>query len=514
MLLLLVGFALVLTAFVSQPIEYLVAAFGIDDGFYYLEVPRNLVDGLGVTYDNRTYTNGFHPLRGAIGALMTLLVGTESEPLLRASTIFHALLILAGVLCLWKIGGRLKASTSGLVTASLLLVLSRMDLWLSPMESALQMALLFSLLWASLTWDLLASTRVGQNVLLGVALALLFLARLDTVFIVLTFLAAQAAIHLRERRSWASLRAPLVTGAVFSCVSAPYLISNLVYFGNIVPVSGIRKTGSGENPATALLEFAGRAINAVSSKVGMPSYVVGLAVATVSVAAIALCATRRGRPVVAAACRGWVVPAFAAGVVLRGAYLLAFVPEYRHVSWYWVPETVLVCLCVALSAALPLRLLARAWRPQRWLIYPAGLSLFIAGCVYQHRDAARLRDANLVAYRAALWAEKHIAQDRLFAMVDSGVFAFFSGRDVLPLNGLITDRATMEKIRSGRTAEVLNDFSVDYVVDYVAEGSVPPAAVVYESETVPDGTFAGKRLTILDLRLLPMEARRRLALAQ
>ena len=497
---------LVLIFFLVQPIKYLMAAFVIDDGLYYLEVARNIVLGNGVTYDNRTYTNGFHPLWGAISVLIALAGGTESSSLLRFAMIIQSLFVIVGLLCLWQIAKEIKIDKIGTVCAIILLFFLRLDLWLSTMESCTQMLLLLILVMVSLQQDLVCSIEKKKNVLLGILLALCFLARLDTIFIVISFLFVQTLTKIKKKFSFSSLTPPLITGTVFTLVSAPYLIANMIFFGSIMPVSGLKKTGRTGTLLTNAYSFFSNLLNCFAQKFNLPAsalYVIALG----GLAVLAwLCLHPRSRPGLACAFKRGILPAFALGIIVRGLYLLLFVEEYTKVPWYWVPEYV---ACVILSGIIISQfnhILQRKLFQKAFMLYGVVAVVFATGCAYLIYDAQIFENTNGIAYDTAAWASHNLPHDKLFAMYDSGVFAFFSNHDVIPLNGLITDRKTMEKLRSRRTGEVMRDFDVDYYVRYVDETiALPPHIVVYQSEKVPNGIFRNNKLTILNFKAYPQE---------
>jgi hypothetical protein len=90
-------------------------------------------------------------------------------------------------------------------------------------------------------------------------------------------------------------------------------------------------------------------------------------------------------------------------------------------------------------------------------------------------------------------------------MVDSGIFSFFSNFDVIPLNGLITDRPTMEKIQRGEYMQVMTGFEVDYLINYIkADNKIPEDIVLYRSEVISRGTYGGHRILIFNFKDHPV----------
>jgi hypothetical protein len=499
----------VMASFLVRPIDYLTAAFVIDDGLYYLEVPRNIVSGNGVTYDNRTSTNGFHPLWGGIGVVMAWATGGRTEALLRTALVIQAVLLIVGLLCLGRFAIDLGFAPLGTMAAILSLFLTRLDLYLSTMESALLTATILLLCAVSLRRDLLRSTKTSDSVLLGILLAAVFLSRLDAIFIVFAFLAVQAVSGIRGRTRLHAVLPAIKTGIVFTLVTAPYLIVNKVYFGSIVPVSGVKKTNVSSHLFDDIFALFNNMLAAAANKLGVATWVVGLGIAAVAILAVLTFLRPSGRSVLSSAGRGGVLAALAAGVLARGAYLLVFVDEYSRVPWYWVPEYVLAAVVVGIVVTSFVRRYRSAPISRPIVVFTVTAVVFVTGCVYLVKDASANQYSRLITYRTAIWVRDNIPKDKLLAMHDSGVLAYFSEHDVIPLNGLITDRPTMEKLRRGQYREVLDQFGVDYYVRLMDEDTaVPEGILVYRSATSDLGHDAGKQIFIIDYGSFPEQAAR------
>jgi hypothetical protein len=79
----------------------------------------------------------------------------------------------------------------------------------------------------------------------------------------------------------------------------------------------------------------------------------------------------------------------------------------------------------------------------------------------RHLDASRA---------VAVWARDHLPADAVYAMTDAGVFAYFSGRTTVNLDGLINNFRYQEYLRAGRLQDYLADKSVDYVYEQASYG--------------------------------------------
>ena len=145
-----IAFVCILAGLMLLPVRYLAAAFTIDDACYYLVVARNVVHGLGVTFDAHTLTNGFHPLWGLICAGLALVFGTGVDLPFRVAFCFQALCVMGGLFLLRSVTRSLGLNLPGTVFALMGLFFPRLDLWLSNMESAVSM--LAILLLVAVSW--------------------------------------------------------------------------------------------------------------------------------------------------------------------------------------------------------------------------------------------------------------------------------------------------------------------------------------------------------------------------
>jgi hypothetical protein len=501
-----VVFTLTILIFLVQSVSFLVGAFVIDDGMYYLEVPKNIVLGNGVTYDNRTATNGFHPLWGGIGVLAALITQARTEPYFRLMMVFQAVFLLLGLFFLWQTIKDMHLEISGAVVATMIIFYSRLDLWLSTMESATLLVSLALLVFLSYRKDLLRSGNLRRSILLGVLLALVFLSRLDSIFIVIAFLATKLLLNIKSGFRFRNLLPTMVSGCAFTILTAPYLVINKWYFGSIVPVSGIRKINDSSAFTQSISTMSAKILAAVADKLQIPVFLMTVFVIIGSLFLIVLFFVPKVRSRLSNVFKNGVIAALVIGILMRSLYLLAYVPEYSFVPWYWVPEYVLASLFAGIVAGVLTGFLPWSGPGKRILTYGIVLVLGIPGGLYLYSDAVRYQESNQIIYRAALWASENVPDNRLFAMTDSGVFAYFSNRDVIPMNGLITDMETMEKIREGRYFDVLNQYEVDYLVDLVDEKqALPTHIVLYQSDVIPNNTYGGNRLVIMKYKEYPDE---------
>lgn len=492
------------------PLMWLTPSFVIDDALYYLRVPQNVVAGYGVTYDRQGYTNGFHPLWAALVLPLAMVAGEEHLLLLRMGFLACGVFVALGVLSLYGLSRRLHWSSAGAVVAVAVLSFPRMDLWLSLMESGPSMGILLLTLYLCHRHELLTTEGFGLNLLFGLLMALVFLVRLDQVFIVVMMFVGSLYMRVRMGQSLRKLvRSILAGGLLTTLLVLPYLATNLYYFGNVVPVSGLKK----HVLADSVIIFMNAAIyplQAVSNKVELPGWVMAvLLLAAFAVGLFVVESMRARGKDVPRICAGGVIPFFALGVIARFVYLRIFVShESARVPWYWVPEYVLFSIITGYFVACAVRRFPKQWRSSRaWgnAGYAATLGIAAVGTLYVFVDAARLHKDNTTNLVNALWAKEHIPSDRLYAMYDSGIFSFFSQFNTVPLNGLISDVQTMLESKDRRYNDIMKRFNVDYLVvnlddEQVAE--IPSGGVLHKADRKFDyGPHRDQRLCIVDRRI-------------
>lgn len=247
-----------------------VHAYLAADAFYYFQVARNIVDEGSISFDGRHATNGFHPLWQAVLAVeqgIASVVGADHTPMLYVS-VLTGLLVLVGMLLLLATVlrtayGRLTPLFVILPVGVYALLFAPVWIWsgalrdsgVNPFEGSMP---LYGTLWsyangmetplvlgafALVAFVVVKRWGTGWRVgaLLGCALTLMVLARLDTALVAAGILGvfALAAFVRRDRDLGQTIAAAV---AVLGVVLALYLVVNKLYAGAWLPVSGTLKT--------------------------------------------------------------------------------------------------------------------------------------------------------------------------------------------------------------------------------------------------------------------------------
>lgn len=441
----------------------------LDDSFYYLQVARNVAHGLGSTFDLSEPTNGYHPLWMLCLVPCQWITGGAPEATLRVALLLSGLL---GMIALFQVRTLLARERGEWAAGVGILVFAWprfFGLTVSLLESGLLLLLLLVLIRQMLrpepgpepeaepAGDRPPGAR--RSIAIGLLLGAACLARLDTIFLVM----AWGALGL-WRRAWRSV---LLGGLACAAVVTPYLLWNLATFGHLQPVSGAVKS-TFPHPKlhlAYLLEF--KEFTALTLLGGL-----------FFLASLRPSASRWVRVM------GWL----GLGGLFHLAWTLLFM-NWGVDRWHFVHVVPLALLGVpwlldrALSRWIdPLGAVdATGDRPfsRTTAVRPAGRVLrggvlllgLLAAIAVQAYSISRRGDRHLDAAREiAEWARDHLPENAVFAMSDAGVFAWFSGRQVVNLDGLINNFRYQEALRAGRLEEYLRERRVGYLFDQYAYG--------------------------------------------
>lgn len=214
-----------------------------DDSFYYFKIAKNVVEGRGSTFDGLMPTNGYHPLW--LGLLLPVFA-MPWPPLYAVLSAMGlgALLWVSGGVLVYDIAGRLLKGTEARL-AMLILYLyapSCIVFSINGLETSLVVLLHLALL--SLVFRTVDNEKkmtltfyAGYGALCG----LLFLARTDSAILVLLLtLALGIDVPSSERTN--RLRQLAFSASIGIAIAMPWLVWNLITFGDVIQSSGTALT--------------------------------------------------------------------------------------------------------------------------------------------------------------------------------------------------------------------------------------------------------------------------------
>ncbi|MEQ8763568.1 MAG: hypothetical protein RL885_06555 [Planctomycetota bacterium] len=472
----LLGFAL-RALLVALPLEESISRILTDDAYYNLQVARHVLAGEGATFDGRHPTNGFHPL-WMVACFLPLQL-EDPVQVTRGLLALASLVDLLGAAVLFAVLRRVAAPTFALVvTGAWLLNPVTIGLALNGLDTPLVFLLTTMAVGALISEASMERPRRRRTDSL---FALAFLARVDVLILCAMLGAFRVLEWLRKRHTLGSVFA---TAGILAVTIVPYFAWNRIVYGLWTPASGLALSehlvhASGLHPgegagAAAWLAYFGEALskflpeylafygaNLLQGPVtGASSLVVLAGLFSLAVVfAFASWTALRNR----IDSRGW-LPSIEIFVVLVpvayfGAYLLRLGPKTRYIlpaliaAWFvagmasrtWSKRDLLRRLGLAL---LPILALNLTWG---WV------QLFATPDLH-----GWTRRANLTKGLEVL---SEIPEDARIGAFNSGVYAFFSGRDVVNLDGLINNDAYFA-IRDHRLVDFIVEDDIDYVLDF------------------------------------------------
>jgi hypothetical protein len=479
----------------------------IDDGFYYLQVARNLARGHGSTFDRVNVTNGYQPLWGlALTPLFWFAQSPESG--MRAALVLAAVLSGLALLCLYLGLARLLGCGVALLTAALIVA---NPYFLQILQGGLETPILFLSLAALVALLALWGERVlaGERracLLLGVVLGLTVLSRVDVALI----LAPIALVPLVL--GGGSLRARLARAALIAAPALalilPFVLYSLATQGTPMPVSGLVKRWVAETyqgteqlfVATEQWRGLTRSIQLLAWPHVMPEPPSPAAILPalklpgllLALAALRLLWSRRARRNRLAAS---LLLAATLGAAAHALYLYFGYRSTGHWNYhYFFPAallfTVLACsvapLLVADLGLLLDRILGGRLRP-RFAAVGAALCLLPAGYLLREGLPAFEKRFNELRrppgesfrksrYDAARFLREHFPREAVFGAWWAGTVGYLSDRRVVNLDGVINSAAFFrEQLRRDRVPAYLLEGPVRHLVDFFWRDPLHPS---------------------------------------
>jgi len=463
LLVILVGFGASL-ALAFAPLNFLLANTVPDDSFYYFQIARNIVHGLGSTFDGVNLTNGYHPLWMVL--LLPIYQFFSTGAVLDVAPI-HAALALSAVINA-ALGLVLIAIVSRYTSKTWIKALALACWFFNPfnayaMSDGLETAL--SLFFIALFF--LVALRYGERssyrrlLMVGIFGGLMMLARLDNVFYFVMFLA-----WLLYSGGLASIRNILMVGVVASIVVLPWLIFNFLTFGMFFTSASAAYTIV--NHEIIIQDNGASLFQQLKAVVYMTDYSLRQFVLP-QTGAPSVFLTLFGLAI------GWLVYA--------GGGLRRFASRSVPLELFIASGCVLVFIANA----------SIRWSPREWYFIAFDLFLVIgvAWLVEKLRESDKLRTSVAVIIvclvaslyyiswskvlqdryytsnpllDATLWMNENIPQGSVVGSFNAGIAGYFSTNRLINLDGLVNNRA-YEAIRDRRVWQYITSEKIEYFFD-------------------------------------------------
>ncbi len=459
------------------PVETLITHTLPDDAFIYFVIARNIGAGLGATFDGIKATNGFHPLWALLIAPVFRLVAEPDLAIHIALSLGAVCDVAAGILA-GQVVSQLTEDKriAPLITLGLYAFNPRVvQESVNGLETGLALLALAGCVavWARVV----ASPRTrSQSVLFGALAGLTFLARSDLAVIVALLFLVLLYKGQTSNVVWAGLAAIIVV--------APWLIWSQWQVGTLVQSSGVAIPSLAAYRIQTSTDF-GNLWNSFLFPIvnyGLRYSLIypGVAVLAAVIGVLFLRWPRVG-PRMSAAFPAllWVPLIGAFAIVL----LHTFVRWYPR-GWYFVP---LAWACTLVAGPLFARGLAApiGARLGRWMIVMLAV-IVVAQGARMLGEPEYPAQADMRA--GADWLAANTEPNEIVGAFNAGIYAYYSGRTVLNLDGLV-DWGAIEARQEKRLLDYFAERGGTLVIDHADyAGSFSPffgARRLVPIETLP-----------------------------
>jgi hypothetical protein len=202
------------------------------DAYYYFAIAKNIVAGLGVTFDGVTPTTGFHPLWLLI-TYQLYYYFSDFNQFHNVVLILSTTLFISGHFLLYKTALLNGVSSRLFIYVSFLIFFLNISVFqLSGMENVILFPLICLFLW--LNYQTIFNKSIA-NVLISIVLVFTYFARLDSIFLIITYLLYFYWKH------YASIKVSTIITHVL-VIALPilfHLVFMYIEFGTIYPTSSI-----------------------------------------------------------------------------------------------------------------------------------------------------------------------------------------------------------------------------------------------------------------------------------
>ena len=448
-------------------VDYLVTHTMFDDGFYYLQIARNIAHGHGVSADGEVWTNGFHPLWMALLVpVYALHAGRDVS--LHLSLTLSAVIVSASGGVVYATARRLGLSPVARLATVAVYLFNPIVVFMSVdgLETGVNLAAFAVMLYAYVAaWQeptarrqLLASAAAGVLVLsrtdYGIAAALMLLVLL---------------VRRPSVRDAANLALPAVA------IVAPWFAWNMALFGS--PVQGsagsvpyVAHHVDGWDTASKLelaveslhqLEIGARTLlrswftPSASWDVVTVAFMAAIVAATAAV--IASSHLRTKLSILA-------VPAIGLALIFVVNGAIRWVVR----DWYLMPALVMLAILIGFAVDA-----ARTPSALRWAVMPM---LVLLPVIAVGRTASGLHEGpypqQLDMVAAARWIDAETPRGTRIGSFDSGILSYYSGRTTVNLDGVVNPDAA-SAVRKHRVAAYVRELGLDMIVDFPLFSSYP-----------------------------------------
>ncbi len=416
------------------PLNYLLN-FAHDDSFFYLKIVQNIVNGHGITFDNISSTNGFHPLYLIIITVLFYFLNLSgiisSDQQFLAVFIFHLAIIhtilMMSVLLLRQILDKVHFRIG--FPIFLFICLSFVFIRDYGLESHLSCLFIIAYLLAKNT------ESSWSHWFVAVIISGLFLCRTDYLFSLIPILLISEIYTNKNINRYHNFLPSLL---LLLLIVFGYYSFNIFYWGHIQTISG---TIINSFPSVVLLENINRIFSANSALLNQG---VKLSIFTLMCFVFYF---KKDRSEFES-----IVMILSIGLLLNCLLHLTF-NNHGVREWYMTLPTYVMGIMIILWTR-------RFPRIYRQIVLVSFAVLFI-GLLYFSRIIYTKWDYAL-KYSEYLKANT-LKQDLIYQYDMSGLVSYFSNRNIIDGDGLVSDFNYLNFLRNKNVSQYIKDKGVNYL---------------------------------------------------
>ena len=435
------------TVLLSIPFHMRPDNFIVDDGYFYPQIARHIAQGHGSTFNGITLTNGYHPLWMFVSVLASS-VTLSSAALVQILGAVQDLFMLGSLLIIVLAARRAGLRGALLGILPLLFIGMTLGIW-RLLECYLALALQTCVLAVALPlfpeWS--QEIKRFRTPLLGILLGLTMLARLDLLFFSTVILLSGLFLGPRSTPLLQRLQAMVVQGCIAALVVTPYLVWNWHQFHHLLPVSGaIKSTFPHANhwrfPDFTYGPVAGIFLNSLLAVRSNKTSFEWAALLSAVAAALHMAFTLSF---------GEIAPWYLTTGYLTLAFAITWICDLilrRSLRLGWLEPVLCLFLLACLFALGSLRIFSNFTYTR-----------YLQGTISFSRSYAEPKHVFADKLKAAL-----PPGTRIFAFDAIGGTAFYSGMNLLPADGLVSDYAYSDDVTRQGFAEYARKHEIKYFV--------------------------------------------------
>lgn len=456
--------ALTLTVVVIMVIVYLppqsLAYLISDDAYYYFLTAHNIAKGVGSTFDGINLTNGYHPQWMLLIIPIYYLIDNLDDALKGIVVIQYLLAVCSA--CFIYLLNKLKYGKNSAILSVIIFItlFSPVMLMFNGLESGLFIFWVAFSFYLIERYDLLSpQTTFNKTMLLGLLMAGMVTARLDSAFIVVALALLRSVFFVRDKKRGFIYLIKFYFPAyfVFFLLVAPYFIWNYFVFSHLTPISGAIKS-------TFPNIYNGNQLGISSLPFVVPFFFV-----FVCILFLFLFNMRNLSRVYAERWRSSGNEMFGVALAIGCMVHLIWTALYMSFGVYQWHFVAYIPVIIYFSNYLLHRLSnLRVYKDLALMKNPILIAAAIMAVLFNGVVCVDKGIHHADRIDAARWAYGNIANDEAVAMSDAGAFAYFSNRRTVNLDGLINSYDFQENVKNGKLDLILKANNIKYIANAYA----------------------------------------------